>query len=110
MHLNFFLKKYFLVKNLAKVKKWPSKELNGFIYVWYHVENEAPWELPDFGIDQLHFQSSVESIVHTHIQDLMENIIDKSTLKSCICKLEMTVFSNFSSFRSRSWTLSFCWR
>jgi phenylpropionate dioxygenase-like ring-hydroxylating dioxygenase large terminal subunit len=35
------------VPQSAKAKSWPCDELNGFILVWYHAEQEEPnWKAP----------------------------------------------------------------
>ena len=50
--------------------------MNGLIFVWYHRENEEPWEIPvidevDSGKYKLHAWN--EFRVHSHIQDIPEN-------------------------------------
>jgi hypothetical protein len=62
---------------MAKLKKWISKEIDDLIFVWYHAENEAPWELPDLHLNKLCFHYSAEYVSHTHIQDWFENANDK---------------------------------
>lgn len=64
------------VEKFAKIRKWTSKEVNGLIFVWYHMENEEPWDIPvidevDNGKYVLHGWN--EFRVHSHIQDIPEN-------------------------------------
>jgi 3-Ketosteroid 9alpha-hydroxylase C-terminal domain len=51
----------------------------GLIFIWYHVENEEPWELPTLDeIENKKFvlHGSNEFLVHSHIQDIPENGAD----------------------------------
>lgn len=69
---------FITVKKQAKVKKWISKEANGFIFVWYHAENEEPWELPEHNYAKnLKLHYTFEFIIHTHIQEFFENLNDQ---------------------------------
>lgn len=38
---------YFPVPEFAKLKMWTVEEMYGFIYLWYHAENEDPSWRPD---------------------------------------------------------------
>ncbi|KAL7052618.1 hypothetical protein ACKWTF_004938 [Chironomus riparius] len=67
------------VEKFAKIRKWTSKEVNGLVFVWYHRENEEPWEIPV--IDEVDNGRFVchgwnEFRVHSHIQDIPENGAD----------------------------------
>jgi cholesterol 7-desaturase len=58
---------------------WKSCEVNGLIFVWYHAENEEPWEIPEIGeisTGKLKFLGRVEFIINSHIQEVMENFSD----------------------------------
>lgn len=65
------------VPNFIKVKKWPSVEMNSFIFVWYHVENEEPtWhprELEVIKTKRWTFHGRSEFLIGCHIQDVSEN-------------------------------------
>ena len=37
---------FLAVPDMAKVKSWPSMEINGWIYLWYHAEGIDPTWLP----------------------------------------------------------------
>jgi cholesterol 7-desaturase len=63
---------------------WKSREVNGLIFIWHHVENEEPWELPvvnkiDSG--EWVFHGKNEFLVNSHIQDIPENGADVGELK-----------------------------
>lgn len=67
----------------AKVKKWISQESNGAVYVWYHAENEEPWELT--GIKEIDsgewiYHGRNEFLINCHIQDIPENGADVAHL------------------------------
>lgn len=53
--------------------------MNGLIFVWYHAENDEPWELPvvseiESGFWMFHGKN--EFTVNCHIQDIPENGAD----------------------------------
>lgn len=60
------------VPEIAKVKVWPSEELNGIVFVWYHCDDIEPhWRIPkivDIGNATFHYRGRVEHHVNTHIQ------------------------------------------
>lgn len=62
------------------MKKWISKEANGYIFVWYHAENEQPWDLKAFDVDKLNLHFTFECILHSHVQDIYENTIDQGEM------------------------------
>lgn len=66
----------------SAVKKWESYEANGFIFVWYHAENENPsWYPPrDEAIGKWTYRGRSEHYVNVHIQDIPENGADVSHL------------------------------
>lgn len=73
------ISKIFAVEKSAKIKKWTSQEANGLIFVWYHAENEDPWELPivnEIDKGDWIFHGKNEFIVNSHIQDIPENGAD----------------------------------
>ena len=61
-----------------------SAEVNGYIYAWYHAENEEPWELPyDPRIgDEMVFHGGNVLWVNCHIQEIPENGADAAHLAS----------------------------
>lgn len=67
---------HFLVEKIAKIRKWTCTEANGLIFVWYHAENEEPWELPVIETDGMWLHGSNEFMVQCHIQDIPENGAD----------------------------------
>lgn len=63
----------------AKVKKWESLEANGYVFIWYHAENETPWQLPivqEIEDRKLVYHGRNEYFVNSHIQELPENGAD----------------------------------
>jgi cholesterol 7-desaturase len=68
-----------IVEKSAKLKKWTSREVNNLIFVWFHVENEEPWELPvvkEIEKCDWSFHGKNEFFVNSHIQDIPENGAD----------------------------------
>ena len=50
--------------------------MNGIIFVWYHRENEQPWEIhvvEEIENEEFSFHGSNEFHVHCDIQDIPEN-------------------------------------
>lgn len=66
----------------TSVKRWESFEANGFIFVWYHAENEKPsWYPPkDEMISNWTYRGRSEHYVNAHIQDIPENGADVAHL------------------------------
>lgn len=63
----------------AKVRKWESLEANGYVFIWYHAENETPWQLPivkEIEDGKLVYHGRNEYTVNSHIQDMPENGAD----------------------------------
>ena len=60
------------VPEFARVPCWPVKEVNGFIFVWYHAEKEEPlWHVPD--IPEIEskrwvYRGRTDYLVNAHIQ------------------------------------------
>lgn len=72
-------KNLFLVEKSAKLKKWKSREVSGLIFVWYHAENEKPWNIPsvkELENNDWAFHGKNEFLVNSHIQDIPENGAD----------------------------------
>lgn len=66
----------FLVDKSAKLKKWKSREVNGLIFVWYHVDDNEPWSIPvvpEIENNEWVFHGKNEFLVNSHIQDIPEN-------------------------------------
>lgn len=83
----------FIVPQVARVKSWPVDEVNGFIFFWYHAEQEEPsWRIPV--IDELQpseansrnktgswlFRGRSDYKVNAHIQEIPENGADVAHL------------------------------
>lgn len=66
----------------TSVKKWQSYEANGFVFVWYHAENEEPsWYPPRVKeVSEWTYRGRSEHYVNAHIQDIPENGADVSHL------------------------------
>ncbi|CAL8121666.1 unnamed protein product [Orchesella dallaii] len=65
------------VPEFAKLKMWTTVEMYGFIYLWFHAENEGPTWMPDI-IPEVESQSwkyrgRSEFLVACHIQEIPEN-------------------------------------
>jgi cholesterol 7-dehydrogenase len=65
------------VPQSAKAKSWPCDELNGFILVWYHAEQEEPnWKaplIPEIAAKKWTYGGRSEYRVNAHIQEIPEN-------------------------------------
>lgn len=63
----------------AKLRSWDVQEKNGFIWIWYHSEGEAPsWDFPSKPVfegadDEWAEPRAFEKILEAHIQDTHEN-------------------------------------
>nr|XP_039261003.1 cholesterol 7-desaturase nvd-like [Styela clava] len=72
------------VPSIAKTKVWPSREVNGVVFVWYHCDNIEPqWEIPtipEIKQGSFYYRGRVEHHVNTHIQDIPENGSDLAHL------------------------------
>lgn len=97
----------------AKVKHWHSKEVNGAIFVWYHAENEEPWDLnsiKEVDSGEWVYQGHNDFYVHCHIQDIPENGADVAHLTAVhepfiTAGTEMSnVRKNFGTFLRHLWT------
>ena len=75
------------VPSIAKVKRWPCDEVNGFVFFWYHVDSEkseAPeWTVPS--VDEIsskkwRYRGRTEYKVNAHIQEIPENGADVAHL------------------------------
>merc|ERR1712029_338548 len=70
----------------TSIKSYHVKEMNGFVYVWYHADDEQPyWSLEN--IDQISvkkwvFMGDTEHIVSCHFQEIPENGADTSHLNA----------------------------
>lgn len=98
---------HLLVPKNAKLRKWISREVNGNIFVWYHSENEEPWELPvDRRVEDktMVLQGGNVLWVNCHIQEIPENGADAAHLMAVHGD---TVFSG-SSTGQRSWLWQLC--
>lgn len=62
------------------LKKWQSLERSGFIYVWFHAENEEPTWWPP-AVSQIEsgewtYGGRSENLVNCHLQEIPENGAD----------------------------------
>ena len=64
----------------AKVQNWPTSEVNGEIYMWYHPTGAAPDKevpvIPQIGDENWTEPRQVEFNIPVHIQDIAENSCD----------------------------------
>lgn len=68
------------VPDFARVRRWPSAELNGQIYVWFHCDDEPPqWDVPEqheITVGAWVYRGRTEHYVSAHIQEIPENAAD----------------------------------
>uniref|UniRef100_A0A182W4V2 cholesterol 7-desaturase n=1 Tax=Anopheles minimus TaxID=112268 RepID=A0A182W4V2_9DIPT len=72
------------VPKVARLRKWRSLEVNGFIFVWHHVDREAePWTfnvVQEIEDGRWVYYGKNEFLVNCHIQDVPENGADVAHL------------------------------
>lgn len=65
----------------ARVRSWPTAELNGLIFVWHHREGAAPtWQIPtidEHNADGWTDWSHSRMDIKTHPREIIENVADK---------------------------------
>ena len=63
---------YFTVPEIAKVKAWPTYEINGFIHIWYHAEQDDPWwwpeEMSEISSRLMTYRGRTEHHINAHIE------------------------------------------
>ncbi len=68
------------IPDRAKIRTWPSCEVNGDIMVWYHPEEKEPqWEVPvleEFTSDDWAPVQTWEFTIPNHVQNIAENTCD----------------------------------
>jgi len=70
--------------NFAGVRSWNVKEVNGFVFLWYHAEKEEPnWDIP--AIDEIEsnawvYRGRTEHRINCHVQEIPENGADVAHL------------------------------
>uniref|UniRef100_A0A8B9M8D0 3-ketosteroid-9-alpha-monooxygenase oxygenase component-like C-terminal domain-containing protein n=1 Tax=Accipiter nisus TaxID=211598 RepID=A0A8B9M8D0_9AVES len=73
-----------LVPDFARVRTWPSCEVNGMLLVWYHCEGISPtWAVPEqreITTKEWVFRGQTEHLVDAHIQEIPENAADMAHL------------------------------
>ncbi|XP_070408666.1 cholesterol 7-desaturase nvd [Nothobranchius furzeri] len=72
------------VPEIAKVRRWPSCEVNQQILVWFHCDGAEPqWSVPEkqeITNGQWVYRGRSEHFISAHIEDLSENAADASHL------------------------------
>ncbi|KAI9563174.1 hypothetical protein GHT06_010632 [Daphnia sinensis] len=103
------------VPSNARVKKWPTHEVNGFIFVWYHAESdkmlEPEWTVPE--LDEIssgrwHYRGRTEYKVNVHIQEIPENGADVAHLAylhgpSMLFGSDLTAIAREDDRKTKSW-------
>uniref|UniRef100_A0A3Q1BRJ1 cholesterol 7-desaturase n=1 Tax=Amphiprion ocellaris TaxID=80972 RepID=A0A3Q1BRJ1_AMPOC len=72
------------VPEIAKVRSWPSCEVNKQILVWFHCDGEEPqWNLPEqqeITRGEWVYRGRTEHFINCHIQEIPENAADVAHL------------------------------
>ncbi|XP_067662113.1 cholesterol 7-desaturase nvd-like [Haliotis asinina] len=72
------------VPDIARVKSWKVRELNGWVYVWYHAEGDEPYwfppEIEEITKGEWTYRGRTEHIVNAQIQEIPENGADVAHL------------------------------
>ncbi|KAK3891943.1 hypothetical protein Pcinc_004184 [Petrolisthes cinctipes] len=72
------------IPKTAKVKRWESREMNGFVFVWHDAEGREPeWEVPE--VHQItsgswSYRGRTQHHLLAHIQEIPENGADVAHL------------------------------
>ncbi|XP_069465967.1 cholesterol 7-desaturase nvd-like [Ambystoma mexicanum] len=68
------------VPEFAKIKTWPTCEINGMIHVWYHCDGIDPtWSIPEqeeITSKEWVYCGRTEHYVNSHIEEIPENAAD----------------------------------
>ncbi|EMP26548.1 3-ketosteroid-9-alpha-hydroxylase oxygenase subunit, partial [Chelonia mydas] len=102
------------VPDFAKIKTWPSCEINGIILVWYHCDGVDPeWAVPEqeeITSKEWVYRGHTEHFVNAHIQEIPENAADFAHLTF----LHEPVFMSGVDLRythSKLWeSMKHCWK
>ena len=61
-----------VVPSVAKLKSYPVRETNGFVYMWFHAEGVEPYwsppEIEEIRTGQWTWRGRTEHVVNAHIQ------------------------------------------
>ncbi|XP_051794690.1 cholesterol 7-desaturase nvd [Acanthochromis polyacanthus] len=72
------------VPEVAKVRSWPSCEVNKQILIWFHCDGEEPqWNLPEqqeITRGEWVYRGRTEHFINSHIQEIPENAADVAHL------------------------------
>ncbi|XP_035779182.1 cholesterol 7-desaturase-like [Anopheles albimanus] len=72
------------IPKVARLRKWQSLEVNGFIFVWHHADPDAqPWTfrvVQEIEDGRWAYYGKNEFLVNCHIQDVPENGADVAHL------------------------------
>ncbi|XP_053329116.1 cholesterol 7-desaturase nvd-like [Spea bombifrons] len=73
------------VPDFAKIKTWPSCEVNETIFVWYHCDGIEPtWAVPEqqeITSKEWVYRGRTEHFINAHIEEIPENAADIAHLK-----------------------------
>ncbi|XP_018422763.1 PREDICTED: cholesterol 7-desaturase-like [Nanorana parkeri] len=72
------------VPEFAKITKWPSCEINGMVFMWYHCDHIEPtWTIPEqeeITSKKWVYRGRTEHYVNAHIEEIPENAADVAHL------------------------------
>ncbi|MBN3323830.1 DAF36 desaturase, partial [Atractosteus spatula] len=68
------------VPDFARIRTWPSCELNGMVFVWYHCDGVDPtWRIPEqeeITSRAWVYRGRTEHFINAHIEEIPENAAD----------------------------------
>lgn len=74
------------VPDFARIKRWPSCEVNGGVYVWFDAEGREPqWQIPvveEIERGSWTCRGRTEHFINAHIQEVPENGADVAHLSA----------------------------
>lgn len=72
------------IPEMAKIKAWPSTEINGWIYIWHHAEGIEPaWKIPEvkeITSRKWTYGGRSEHYINSHIEEVPTNGADLAHL------------------------------
>lgn len=104
------------IPDMARVKSWPSMEINGWIYLWHHAEgidpNWLPPELEEITKGTWQYSGRSEHHINSHIEEVPENGADVAHLYQVhspfiFAGIDLaTMWNKYLSFACHKWSAS----
>lgn len=90
-----------------KAKTWICREVNLFLFVWYHAEGDAPsWEVseaPEVSQGLWKNAGRMERTITAHYQDIVENLVDIAHLNHLHTASPLLSGEDYFNSGGKSW-------